>query len=334
MSHWDKESLEDHGFEGELSVVAGTVTYGDRAHLCSKAVNGAFEAGANKVVIVDNGASQDSRLKLEALAGRNERVILLRPELNRGSAVGFTDAIDACSKIGSFVWLLDDDNVPDPGSLTVLREIAKAPAGSGPAVLFSRRLSDSFHERVIRGSGAYPPRGSFMYFDLVSRLRFALRPAKRNLDETIEVPYGPYGGLFARSDVLTSIAPPKASMVLYEDDSEFTSRLADFGCKLALCQYSVIRDIDGKWSESVNGTGPSRLLANSQSGRMAMAARNRAFFDSGRARRNRLRYRTNRWIYIGVAFAQSVCLGKVVEFLQLVAAIHQGELRSKQGDAL
>ena len=191
------------GIDGGL-VVAATVTYGDRGLLCERVIQAALASGVDQVVVVDNGATSSSRKILQKVAKLDSRVILTERGPNRGSADGFARAISDASSIGDFVWLLDDDNVPAPSALQELQSAFQRDLGHD-LVLFSFRETDPHHARVARGQSAYPPPGSFLNFDVWTVLvrRFTReRPSKFGSNGLVEVPYGPYGGMYARSSTL------------------------------------------------------------------------------------------------------------------------------------
>src|SRR6185503_7372606 len=60
----------------------------------------------------------------------------------------------------------------------------------------------------------------------------------------IEIPFGPYGGLFFHKAVIATLGYPNESLFLYNDDTEYTSRLMKIGGKLFLIPSSVINDLE------------------------------------------------------------------------------------------
>ena len=317
------------GETGMGLVVAATVTYGDRGHLCEKVIEAALDSGVDRVVVVDNGATANSRQRIQELALKDARILLTEPGPNLGSAGGFTRALREAALLGEYVWLLDDDNVPACDALSKLQEAVQMQR-HGDTVFFSYRASDPNHARLIRGGIGYPPPGSFMNFDILQTLSrvFTVSCFRRAIPNgNVEVPYGPYGGMYARSSTLSLVGPPSLWMELYEDDTEFTIRLRAAGATLLLCTASRVHDIDGKWSELKSARGPARFLSSADAYRMILASRNRAYIDFLRSRGNSRRYRLNRGVFLLVARLQAERLGAQGPLRALLKAIRDGETR-------
>lgn len=139
-----------------LRVCAVTVTYGDRFNYVSQLVDALVKEGVNKIIIVDNGSSESSRIKLEELTKRYQIIILIRSNENLGSAGGFHLGIKSALERTDcdFIWLLDDDNVPLPGALNELINYyqEKAKDHSNFVCLSSLRIPNDYHslKRLIK----------------------------------------------------------------------------------------------------------------------------------------------------------------------------------------
>lgn len=101
------------------SVTVVTVTYGGRRDLLMRMITGASAQGVGRIVVVDNGATWPVRSELSAEYG--EFVDVVEMGRNTGSAGGFSAGIRRAVELGAeYIWLLDDDNVPEPGCLDAL----------------------------------------------------------------------------------------------------------------------------------------------------------------------------------------------------------------------
>jgi GT2 family glycosyltransferase len=236
------------------SVCALIVTYGDRRHLVQRAIAGARSQGAQKVIVIGNGVSEDV-LKSLALLGDGVRVVGLRH--NSGSAGGWRVALEEAREVqADFIWLLDDDNVPASGCLD--RLILAIQERDDFSAASPVREGDRLQQRVWNGALAEPGPGSFAGVDVRDRLRF--RPTVRACGpSTRPVRSAPYGGLlldaarFARSGCL-----PDAQWVLYEDDVDFTRRYSRDGGAIVAVRDALVLDIDTKWYRSEGS--PVRLF--------------------------------------------------------------------------
>lgn len=106
-------------------IFAVTVTYGNRFHLLRQVIEAALNEGVDKVIVVDNNSETESRQKLKEYHDLNkDRVDVLYLSENLGSAGGFKRGLKRAHDDPEceFIWLLDDDNMPCPGSLKVLKK--------------------------------------------------------------------------------------------------------------------------------------------------------------------------------------------------------------------
>jgi GT2 family glycosyltransferase len=234
-----------------------TVTYGARHELAATTIERSLAAGADRVLVVVNGGPAATRAALAAVADRHGRdaVHLLELDRNLGSAGGFHAGLAAAVQHEDmdYVWVLDDDNWPRPDALAeALRSLHGLEAGgAGRVAVVSYRDNLAPHQHVRRGTPpelVYARPGSAVNFDVRTRLlRRRVGPPSQEPppDACVEVPMAPYGGLLLERAVLTELGLPRAELVLYEDDHEYTERLRQGGLKLFLCLASVVEDADG-----------------------------------------------------------------------------------------
>lgn len=319
-----------------LNAVAATVTYGDRYQLVERTVTAALNAGAAKVIVVDNGSEQRSKASLDSLAESDSRVVVVKLAQNRGSAEGFATAIRSFLQTdGDYLWLLDDDNECEPRALQELVRAANLLAAStpeGPSAVCALRPSNPGHAAIARGASVtrvYPPNGSFMSFDIAHRLvsfvaKLSMpRPANRAL---VDIPYGPYGGLLVSRDSLRMVGLPNSVLGLYEDDTEFTARFSKQGGRLALCKSAKVNDIDAKWTESNGHLGLAGLLHATDSKRTYFAVRNRVAFDVDQSPggRKSWRLRFNGCIFRIILWVLAAKYGKTFQAREISEALGAG----------
>lgn len=287
-------------------VVAVTVTYGDRFDaVCRRTVERALAEGVSRLLIVDNGSKGSSALAMDEFVGSEPRVSIIRNATNEGSARAFRAAmIWARETSADLVWLLDDDNAVEPGTLSALlaaRETAM-PAHGDDVMVAPRRIPNALHDRVADGvplSLVYPRSGAFLGFDVLALIGRTLgrgRGARNDGTRVVAVPYAPYGGLLVPRELLSEESLPDARLQLYADDTVWTSQLVRTGHPILLVLDVVITDLEGKWTHAEQGNSLTNALRSPRRDRLYLSTRNRVLYD----RRNldgagaRLRYTVNR----------------------------------------
>jgi GT2 family glycosyltransferase len=100
----------------KYKVCVVTVTYGNRWQFLEQVIKRALSfTEVNYVVAVNNASDYE-------LPAPDKKVIVLTNTDNKGSAGGYKQGISyAFNKLDcDFIWLLDDDNLPEEGSLSKL----------------------------------------------------------------------------------------------------------------------------------------------------------------------------------------------------------------------
>ncbi len=280
------------------SVCLVTVTYGNRFHLLSKVLEGAFACGIGMAVVVDNGCLNPIEPQIQALAENiYDRTTVFRSEKNLGSAGGFHAGLKFAAEElqASFVWLLDDDNLPDGRALEFLihemGELQKTNKPDNLCVLSYRPDRKYQFQMVHTGSvkKSFPAPSSFLGFhfkDLMGKLVKYYRKSEAESPlfplstEPIPIPFGPYGGLFFPTNFLKKYGYPLPELFLYGDDTEFTCRLSSHGVKIFLIPKSKVEDIDQSWTETAEGGNSFSRFLNAESDlRVYFGIRNQIFVE-------------------------------------------------------
>lgn len=287
------------------SVCAVTVTYGERQHLLRQVLLALLkERAIGNIVVVNNGAPWDVQNLSEELGPSRINVVNL--ETNRGSAAGFAAGIQRACDLGTdFIWLLDDDNVPEEGALAELlgayAHLRNDFAEHSLAVLASRC--------VFFGGEGIPRRyrpSSFLYFHVLDIPRKFWcrtpwgRPRRSGpLPALVEISYGVYGGLLFHRAAAEAHGLPREDFVVYVDDTEFVYRISRKGGALWLVNAAKIGDLEANWGGAVEKFTNSFhfwLQAGSDM-RVFYSVRNQAYFESHCVPRNRLMHWLNRQVY-------------------------------------
>ena len=231
-------------------VTAVVVTYGDRGTLLLPLVSSLRRERVGRLILVDNASAPSTVQLIGDLSLRFGRWLeVVRLESNVGSALGFSAGIDRARSYrdARFLWMLDDDCVPEAGSLEpLLDSISKC---EELTALCSYRPAREY-QRLLVSTGsqvlAYPPRSSVMGFDVVHWIRSRTTSSRRRKDNarnspTYEMLYGPWGGLFLPRAAIGIADWSPDEWILYADDTAFTWQLRRAGVRLALEPRSKIQ---------------------------------------------------------------------------------------------
>ncbi len=198
------------------------VTYGHRLDYISKLVPFILSLEIHFLVIVENNVSEETASYLDEI--NNKKLVRLTFPINLGSAGGYKNGLSFLHHSGndnSYIWLLDDDNLPDSGCLDTLIENIE----SKKHVLISNRISRSFKSNRCSENNFF---GVNIFKESVSRS---------------EIMCAPYGGLFFHMSILDIVGYPDERFFVYADDSDFTYRMYLSGIKFKFVSRALITDL-------------------------------------------------------------------------------------------
>jgi GT2 family glycosyltransferase len=290
-----------------VSVV--TVTYGDRWPLLRRVLE--FIEASSKVdraVVVDNGAHAPIAPLVER-AGF-QKVIVVRMPRNLGSAAGFKRGLETVRGYDpEWIWLLDDDNLPEPSTLdTILRSATQLDRRDlGRCAFLAFRPQQQAD--IAAGMDVHrciPAHSSFCGFHVADipyklwrRIRRVRPTVPRAVPARISVPYAPYGGLFFHLHLLQTIGTPKEELILYADDTEFSYRIVRAGGCIWLLTGAPITELESPWITKRGARSSFEACLKGAAGfRLFYRARNRAYFDRRCWSHNRFMYLVNRAAYL------------------------------------
>jgi len=312
------------------------VTYGDRWRLLSPILAFA-EANTtiNEIVVVDNG-TRISICDRVRRAGFN-KVIIVRLENNLGSAQGFKTGIETALERGAdYIWLLDDDNLPQSGSLDALLKVSDSLSTIYPLNDFALASFRYDHQGDIADGVPLdrfcPKPDSFLGFHLYDipykfwrRTLWGKPKPPELLPETLQIPTAPYSGFFFHRSLIQRIGTPNPAFVLYADDTEFTYRLSRSGGKIFLVTKSHINDLEESWNSKAKfaSTFHGWLCGNGEL-RAYYGARNHTYIGLQTGRNTALR-NVNKFIYIFMLIVLALINNRMSRLRLLLYAIRHGE---------
>ncbi len=318
------------------NVTAVTVTYGRRWHLLSRLLETLESCDCiADIVVVDNGSHEP----IEGMVRKAGflKVGVIKQGRNTGSALGFRVGLEAAATRGAeYIWLLDDDNLPQREALEALISAHVKLSATQSEEEFALLSFRPDHQADIAAgvplARCYPRPGSFFGFHLADvpykiwRRMPSGRPRRTAaLPETVSVPHAPYSGFFFHRRVMERIGLPNADFVLYADDTEFTARLTRSGGTIYLVPASRLDDLEQSWNIKARfGSSFEGWLKGDSDLRAFYGSRNQAYLQTHQSQQSGL-YLVNRLVYVSLLALNAVRWRRLKRFRLLVTAIRRGE---------
>lgn len=326
-------------FNNTVCVV--TVTYGDRWKYLNKVLDSLISKNyVKKILIVDNASNND----IKSLSEKKSKLIeVISLKENTGSAYAYNIGLKKGIESGTeFLWLLDDDNVPNEDALEKLINVFQEKAFSNSnfyktnALLSLRTDRKEYLNAARKGSSKkfFLKRDSFLgfhFYDVFLKIyrKFMVKSKndvlKNNYHEPVSVPVAPYGGLFFHKELISRIGLPNKDFYLYADDHEFTYRITKLGGEILLVPNSVIDDIDKSWFLKSNKPYILSLYDTPDSFRVYYGVRNRIYFENKDLVDNKVIYRFNKFVFILFLYLISIIKNNKDRFSLIKQAIYEGE---------
>ncbi|MBD3842711.1 MAG: glycosyltransferase [Campylobacterales bacterium] len=293
-----------------FSVAAVIVTYGDRFNLVNQVIFAAFEEGVSQIVLVDNASVEETRNELDKFIAVEPRLTLIRHSENLGSAGGYHSGLSYVleSLYPDFIWMLDDDNVPQENALKNLlnaRDLLLGEESGTDLVLYSYRGDvwaddkSAVTDGLVKGYRS----NNFMGFNFLSTLRKKL--IKNKVTQSINYPIvrsniGPYGGMLISFGDLKRVGLPNKDFYLYADDHEFSLRFESYGIKQYLVYPSRLKDIDVTFSD-----GNRFFSAESSDFKLFYSIRNHVYLSQNFIEK-RTFYNLNKFLFLILSLLKSI----------------------------
>jgi len=314
----------------ESKVCIVIVTYGDRVRFLTQVVNRALSFNRVAQVVVVNNASTSP------LNFTDPKVLLLNNTENEGSAGGYRKGIKyAFEQVDSdFIWLLDDDNLPEEGSLDkLLNKWEVIEGANNKKALFCLRDDRAIHIKIAKGADPkryYLVADNFLGFHL---FRIFYNQYHKLIDkfkkpgaykEQVTMPYVPYGGLLLHKSLIADIGYPDERFFLYVDDSEYSYRITQNGGIIWLIPSCKVIDIDKSQGINYQKKMFHSQLLDEWTFRTYYHVRNRMYFYSRVAIKNKFMFAVNKVLYLAYLQVISVISAKQSAYKKLLAAVNDG----------
>ena len=240
------------------TVCAVVVTYNRKETLrrCLSAL-AAQQRPPDRTLVVDNASTDRTQ---ELLAAEFPAVEVLAMAVNEGGAGGFHEGIKRAFDDGAeWMWLLDDDTIPEPGALTELLEAAGV-LDPTPAVLAGR---------AIWRDGTLHP----MNIPILERRRVerVIDAASRGL---MPIRGATFVSLLLHRRAVERFGLPLKHFFLWADDIEYTSRIV-LGGEGAYFVPSSVALHDTPAPEDFRNSAPDRFYYHVRNTVLMARARDR-----------------------------------------------------------
>ncbi len=189
--------------------VAAVIVTRNRRDLLRECLDAVLAEGPDRVIVVDNDSDDGTpELLAERYAGRLE---VHRMPDNLGGGGGFDAGCRAAlAGDADWLWILDDDTIPQPGALRALVEaVDRAPAP--PALLSSRG--------VWTDGSPHPMNEPWPRW---THEEVALDAIAAGL---VEIRAATYVSILCAREAVEASGPPRPAYFIWGDDIEFTGRL-------------------------------------------------------------------------------------------------------------
>lgn len=324
----------------EHRIVVVTVTYGDRWPHLLQVIPAVFQQGiVDQLLIVDNASEYDVAVKIRATFPQFlDRILILPQTENLGSAGGFSIGLKKAYALNAdFVYLIDDDNLPEDQALSILYEEWKKVAERGLVALLSFRyqnlpnLKKAAYGEEVRYFHDKP--NSFLGFSVTNALAKLNKPAKVHkpggeLLPQVKILQAPYGGLFLPRATIDRIGFPKEDLYLYADDTEYSYRIIQQGGEILMFTASRLKDLETSWwsdSKSLNKKWSVPLLE--EGGFKAYySTRNLTWFLWKNLSPNPLLFLFNGLIYLLYLLLMALVSKRMKAFWTILRAVKDGLL--------
>jgi GT2 family glycosyltransferase len=313
-----------------------TVTYGQRWGLLKPVLLtlSQHHPAISNIIVVDNASRDNIPERCKELG--DPRITLIQLARNSGSAGGFAAGLATARGSGAeFFWLLDDDNLPEPGCLERLL-LAWELLGSEPRnVMLALRPDRREYVRAVR-EGLSPgiKSNSFLGFhvaDVPQKILKKLRQRRTSATNAntsvpfmcplISVGYAPYGGLLLHRVWVEKVGLPNERYFTYSDDHEYASRILRAGGKIYLCATAVLRDLEPSWHIKLTGPYHPFMDPRADEGRLYYTIRNRVNLEVTNYISSPFLYRVNMFFKLGW-----LALGGLLAFRSPAALLQRMQL--------
>ena len=184
------------------------------------------------IVIVDNCSTDNTQDVLDQYkSDLGEKVVIVSSDQNLGGAGGFRIGVERATKLDiDWIWIGDDDAIPDSGCLRAMQSNASD--------------SNNVYGAVALVAGCAENRLCWPAPVRVAEKEIALASKLSDMEEVSDVGMLPFLGFFISKEKVFEIGLPNAEYFISGDDVEYCIRVLATGSKLLQVKSSIVRHPD------------------------------------------------------------------------------------------
>ncbi len=225
-----------------MKILAGVVTYNrvDLLHECIENLRRQTFSSYD-ILVVDNASTDDTSCYLSSLDGITVRTL----DRNLGGAGGFNCIARYAVENGyDYLWLMDDDTIPDP---TALEELVRA----------KEELNDDFsflssYVKWTDGSGCE------MNLNLIS-YDYRLEPLSLLRKGFLALSGASFVSFFTKVDLIRKVGLPINDFFIWGDDYEFSLRLLKENMGYLILSSTVVHKMKDNHAPNIKTDLESRV---------------------------------------------------------------------------
>lgn len=196
------------------SVTAIVVTY-NRLNLLKECIDALKKQTriVDRILIINNNSTDGTTEFLEKIHGGS--VVICNLTKNIGGAAGFSYGVEKAFNLGTdYVWIMDDDTIPDVNALEVLVNKAQELKNDFGFLCSNVRWKD--------GSPTNIPSVGPKWTD-------------KSLKQLIQVKTATFVSVLVPAEVIKKLGIPTAKLFIWGDDTEYTTRISSkYACYFAI----------------------------------------------------------------------------------------------------
>ena len=252
-------------------IAAVVVTY-NRKELLKKCIQHILEQSVDSldIVVIDNGSTDGTEKDIHDIYADNEQVIYINTKENLGGAGGFSFGIKWAAKKGyDYLWIMDDDTIPEKNTLEEFLNADKALNGEYGFL--------SSYAKWIDGTACnmnVPRISNNSRVNIDDEFNYSL----------MQVESASFVSMFVKTEVVKKVGLPIKEFFIWADDVEYTRRISkQYPCYFVY-KSQVVHEMGSNQATSIIESDETRLE------RYKLLYRNKYYIVRHGAKREKILY--------------------------------------------
>ena len=313
-----------------MNLSAGILGFGSRARFPGLLADLDRNPGINQILLLWNGAPGDANERLQAWGRQFGKLRFRTSSANLGSAGGYSSLMQwfGDEDKGEYLWLLDDDSIPEPECADRLLAAARRADFDASRDLLMAYRADlpEFPALLLPGHASVEPHAGLCVG--VHLLNLVHRPRANTTDASghILLSSAPYGGLLIPRQAMPRLGLPDQELFLYGDDTALTLRFTRAGGTIRLCPDAIVHDSEPVWNAVGGNVGNMvRRIVHLDDRKAYYETRNRCYLGLVFYPGNPLVYWLNRAAFLANSLWLAIRHSRLPRFRLIHGALRDGE---------